>query len=127
MYSVSSLSCLQAKSMLNAVNALPQLEQAVKLIARVPQTAKWATDLHKIASKLSSLLWCICEKTPIASETARRSDTHATWFDTVTHLLKASLDVTQPVLMGTGRHVLLCMVHQQPLAFIAAQIVHVYI
>lgn len=35
--------------MLNAVNALPQLEQAEKLIARVPQ-AKWASDLHKIAS-----------------------------------------------------------------------------
>lgn len=62
MYSVSSLSCLQAKSMLNAVNALPQLEQAVKLIARVPQTAKWAADLHKIASKLSSLLWCMYER-----------------------------------------------------------------
>lgn len=41
---------LQAKSMLNAVNSLPQLEQAVKLIARVPQ-AKWAIDLHKIASE----------------------------------------------------------------------------
>ena len=40
---------LQVKSLLNAVSALPQLEQAVKLIARIPQ-AKWAADLHKIAS-----------------------------------------------------------------------------
>ncbi|KAL0025284.1 hypothetical protein WJX79_000539 [Trebouxia sp. C0005] len=35
----------KAKAMLNAVNALPQLEQADKLLTRLPQ-AKWAADMH---------------------------------------------------------------------------------
>ncbi|KAL3162058.1 hypothetical protein ABBQ38_009122 [Trebouxia sp. C0009 RCD-2024] len=39
----------KAKAMLNAVNALPQLEQADKLTARMPP-AKWAADMH-IAAK----------------------------------------------------------------------------
>ena len=42
--------CVQAKAMLNAVNALPQLEQADKLIARMPP-AKWAADMHTAASE----------------------------------------------------------------------------
>lgn len=44
---------LQVKTLLNPVSALPQLEQAVKLQARVPQ-AKWAADLHTIASTSSA-------------------------------------------------------------------------
>jgi len=41
---------LQAKAMLNAVSALPQLEQADKLLTRLPQ-AKWATDMHTTTSE----------------------------------------------------------------------------
>ncbi len=40
---------LQAKAILNAVNALPQLEQADKLLTRLPQ-AKWAADMHSATS-----------------------------------------------------------------------------
>ena len=36
--------------MLNAVNALPQLEQADKLIARMPP-AKWAAETQNAASE----------------------------------------------------------------------------
>lgn len=36
--------------MLNAVNALPQLEQADKLIARMPP-AKWAAEMQTAASE----------------------------------------------------------------------------
>ena len=36
--------------MLNAVNALPQLEQADKLLTRLPR-AKWAADMHTAASE----------------------------------------------------------------------------
>lgn len=43
--------CVQAKALLNAVNALPQLEQADKLIARMPP-AKWAAEMQAAASKL---------------------------------------------------------------------------
>lgn len=45
---------LQAKAMLNAVNALPQLEQADKLTARMPP-AKWAADMHIAASESCKL------------------------------------------------------------------------
>lgn len=46
---------LQAKAMLNAVNALPQLEQADKLLTRLPQ-AKWAADMHTTTSESRSSL-----------------------------------------------------------------------
>lgn len=46
--------CVQAKAMLNAVNALPHLEQADKLIARMPP-AKWATDMQTAASEFCKL------------------------------------------------------------------------
>ena len=36
--------------MLNAVNALPQLEQADKLTARMPP-AKWAAEMQTAASR----------------------------------------------------------------------------
>lgn len=36
--------------MLNAVNALPQMEQADKLMARMPP-AKWAAEMHVAASE----------------------------------------------------------------------------
>lgn len=42
--------CVQAKAMLNAVNALPQMEQADKLLARMPP-AKWAAELQTAASE----------------------------------------------------------------------------
>ena len=40
--------------MLNAVNALPQLEQADKLIARMPP-AKWAAEMQTAASEFLPL------------------------------------------------------------------------
>ena len=49
---------VQAKAMLNAVNALPQLEQADKLLTRLPR-AKWAADMHTAASEP-----CTCSALP---------------------------------------------------------------
>ena len=49
---------MQAKAMLNAVNALPQLEQADKLLTRLPQ-AKWAADMHTITSKFRITLFIL--------------------------------------------------------------------
>ena len=53
---------LQAKAILNAVSAVPQLEQADKLLTRLPQ-AKWAADVRTSTSMLSAfvsrlLLYC---------------------------------------------------------------------
>ena len=42
--------CVRAKAMLDAVNALPQLEQADKLIAHVPP-AEWAADTQTATSE----------------------------------------------------------------------------
>ena len=39
--------------MLNAVSAVPQLEQADKLLTRLPQV-KWAVDVRTSTSKLSA-------------------------------------------------------------------------
>ena len=43
--------CVQAKTMLSPVNALSQLEQADKLIARMPP-AKWAAEMQTAASEI---------------------------------------------------------------------------
>ena len=40
-----AMDALQAKATLNAVSAVPQLEQADKLLTRLPQ-AKWAADMN---------------------------------------------------------------------------------
>lgn len=51
---------VQAKAMLNAVNALPQMEQADKLMARMPP-AKWAAEVQIAASRFrlpTPLLCC---------------------------------------------------------------------
>ena len=49
---------MQAKAMLNAVNALPQLEQADKLLTRLPQ-AKWAADMHTTTSEFRITLFIL--------------------------------------------------------------------
>ena len=44
------MDALQAKATLNAVSAVPQLEQADKLLTRLPQ-AKWAADMYNSSRK----------------------------------------------------------------------------
>lgn len=47
---LTAQSVLQAKAMLSAASAVPQLEQADKLLTRLPE-AKWAADMHTLSSK----------------------------------------------------------------------------
>ena len=54
---------VQAKAVLNAVNVLPQLEQADKLIARMPP-AKWAAEQAIAASE--SLVICLDKRPAVA-------------------------------------------------------------
>lgn len=65
--SVYACAHVQAKATLNAVNALPQLEQADKLIARMPP-AKWATELATAASKC--LVICLINRPSVALHVA---------------------------------------------------------